>query len=159
GPGSSPVSADEIFYNGQIKPVYTLFNREFSSHVEKVGVTSSKSPTRSSIRLPLRKLLFEDRELPTCSSSEADDLKGIQPESYCVWTPKSIEESPERCKKRNSTESSKRWKFRDLLHRSNGDGDDTFVSLNPSNGNAGKKEINAAEKTTAEKSPADLKVA
>uniref|UniRef100_A0A5B7C0I9 Uncharacterized protein n=1 Tax=Davidia involucrata TaxID=16924 RepID=A0A5B7C0I9_DAVIN len=144
-PDSSPISADEIFYNGQIRPIFPIFYNESS--------VSSKPPTTtpSSIRLPLRKLLIEKRDPPLCSSSEADEFDGIQPGTYCVWTPKAspaAEKSPGRCKKSNSTGSSKWWKFRDLIHRSNSEGKETFVFLTPSTANAKKRD----EKATTEAS-------
>ncbi|RVW53121.1 hypothetical protein CK203_080653 [Vitis vinifera] len=92
---------------------------------------SVKPPTPASIRRPLRKLLIEERGTDSCSSSEADELEGVPPGTYCVWTPKVAESPPARCRKSNSTGSSKRWKFRDFLHRSNSDGKDTFVFLTP----------------------------
>ena len=61
----------------------------------------------ASIRLPLRKLLIEERETASCSSSEADELEGVPSGTYCVWTPKAAESPPGRCRKSNSTGSSK----------------------------------------------------
>uniref|UniRef100_A0A5B7BK69 Uncharacterized protein n=1 Tax=Davidia involucrata TaxID=16924 RepID=A0A5B7BK69_DAVIN len=152
-PDSSPISADEIFYNGQIRPVFPIFNRDLllgDSEYEN-SVSSEPPPPPPSIRRPLRKLFIEDRDPPSCSSSEADDLEGIPQGTYCVWTPKAaVEESPGRCKKSNSTGSSKRWKFRDLLHRSNSDGKDTFVFLTPSNAANAKKRDEKVEKATTE---------
>ncbi|KAK6787725.1 hypothetical protein RDI58_016250 [Solanum bulbocastanum] len=127
----SPISADEIFFNGQIRPI---FNRDLSfndtgyNNSEKVS-TQTKSKSN---RVSLRKLFTEDREIASSSSSsEGDDLEGIAPGTYCVWRPKSVEESPcELRKKSNSTgSSSKRWKLSDFIHRSNSDGKETFVFL------------------------------
>jgi hypothetical protein len=139
-PSLSPISADEIFYNGQIKPIYPLFNRDLllgndAPLNDVVSRDSKTAPTTTRRRQPLRKLMFEEREsTASCSSSEADELDGLPPETFCVWTPKSsAETSPERsCKKSNSTGSSKRWKFRQLLSRSNSEGKDIFVFLTPS---------------------------
>ncbi|KAA8540820.1 hypothetical protein F0562_024783 [Nyssa sinensis] len=141
-PDSSTISADEIFYNGQIRPMFPIFNRDLLlGDSENENSVSSKPPTPSSVRCPLRKLFIEERDSPSCSSSEADELDRIPSGTYCVWTPKATaEQSPGRCKKSNSTGSSKRWKFRDLLHRSNSDGKDTFVFLTPSNATAKKRE-------------------
>ncbi|KAA8542671.1 hypothetical protein F0562_023830 [Nyssa sinensis] len=158
-PDSSPISADEIFYNGQIRPIFPIFKRDLllGSDVENESSVSSKPPTPSSIRIPLRKLLIEEQDPSSCSSSEADELDEIAPGTYCVWTPKAAaEESPGRCKKSNSTGSSKRWKFRDLMHRSNSDGKDTFVFLTPSTANA-KKADEKVEKATAGASKVTVK--
>ncbi|CAL5362031.1 unnamed protein product [Camellia sinensis] len=154
---ADPTSADEIFYNGQIRPVFPIFGRDLLfSDVEncKGEVNSSKPPTPSPIRIPLGKLMSEDRDPPSCSSSEADELDGVPAGTYCVWKPKSdasaVAESPERCKKSSSTGSSKRWKFRDLLYRSNSDGKDTFVFLAPSNANSRKKKNDKASERATE---------
>ncbi|KAJ8536368.1 hypothetical protein K7X08_034769 [Anisodus acutangulus] len=133
-----PVAADEIFYNGQIRPIYPIFNRDLLSNNDDIinGRSHSNSTSEEAsarLRLPLRKLfLEEEREAnSSCSSSEADDLESIPAGTYCVWRPKETEKPDGSCKKSNSTGSSKRWKFRDLLHRSNSDGKDTFVFLTP----------------------------
>ncbi|XP_057804581.1 uncharacterized protein LOC131019961 [Salvia miltiorrhiza] len=152
----SPISADEIFHNGQIRPVYPVFNRDLfleslefprENRKDEKGDGREKAPT---IRLPLRKLFNEERETTmtmtttsSCSSSDADELDGVPTESYCVWRPKEAAEEG-RCKKSSSTGSnSKRWKFRvkDLLNRSHSEGSkDDFVILSPSN--SGRKKQN-----------------
>lgn len=140
-PEFSPISADEIFYNGQIRPI---FNTDLCSHDVQFKNEKVSAPT-ASIRLPLRKLFIAERET---TPSEADDLESIPPGTYCVWRPRAAEDSPTgQCKKSNSTgSSSKRWKLRDFLHRSNSDGKDTFVFLTtPFN----KKREEKAESTTA----------
>ncbi|XP_019257980.1 PREDICTED: uncharacterized protein LOC109236239 isoform X2 [Nicotiana attenuata] len=113
----SPISADEIFYNGQIRPI---FNTDLCSDNVQFKNEKVSAPT-ATIRLPLRKLFIAERETTT---SEADDLESIPPGTYCVWSPRAAEDSPTgQCKKSNSTgSSSKRWKLRDFLHRSNSDG-------------------------------------
>ncbi|KAK4362355.1 hypothetical protein RND71_017596 [Anisodus tanguticus] len=152
----SPVAADEIFYNGQIRPIYPIL---FSNNNDIMNGSSNSNTTSDvedacarpkTIRFPLRKLfLEEEREAnSSCSSSEADDLESIPAGTYCVWRPKETEKPDGSCKKSNSTGSSKRWKFRDLLHRSNSDGKDTFVFLTPL-----KKKENKAEKKTDNNAP------
>lgn len=129
---SSPVSADDIFCNGQIRPMYPLFDRTLLD--EAVSTVVSSSPTTDETaarrrRLPLRKLMFEERETGSCSSSTSEaedaDLDGVAPGTYCVWDPKSSSSSSlgKPCKKSSSAgSSSKRWKLRDLLPRSHSDG-------------------------------------
>lgn len=136
-PDLSPIPADQIFDNGQIRAVYPLFNTDmlFADDVQvDNSISSATSKTSIPVRLPLGKLFIEERERhsASCSSSEEDKLDGVPVGTYCVWRPKAEEESPGGCKKSNSTGSSKRWKFRDLLYRSNSDGKDTFVFLAPS---------------------------
>ncbi|OIW00329.1 hypothetical protein TanjilG_27580 [Lupinus angustifolius] len=119
---SSPVSADDIFSNGHIRPTYPLFDRTLlyddDDDVVSVPETTSLPPRR----LPLRKLMFEEERGDSCSASsdesnEVNELIGVPEGSYCVWTPP--------CKKKSNSMrslSSKRWKLRDLLLRSNSDG-------------------------------------
>ncbi|XP_043725470.1 uncharacterized protein LOC122672027 [Telopea speciosissima] len=154
---SSPISADEIFYNGQIRPVYPVFNRDLL-FADDDSKPLPKKP--SPLRLPLGKLMLEERDNDndndnhpsSSSSSEADELEGIPAGTYCVWNPKSVEASPDRCKKSNSTGSgsSKRWKFRDFLPRSNSDGKDTYVFLSSSKF-VKKRNNDKTEKVTADK--------
>ncbi|KAL8141964.1 hypothetical protein V2J09_014996 [Rumex salicifolius] len=148
---SSPISAGEIFINGQIKPLFPLFNTDLVfgnaewnsnlqidsenqsvSHQPSTEDKSNSSDTSAAIRLPLKKLLLSERETSlaasaSCSEDEADDLEGVNSETYCVWTPPKQEMS----KKSNSTGSSKRWKLRNLVHRSHSDGREKFVFLTP----------------------------
>ncbi|TKY55202.1 hypothetical protein E2542_SST19616 [Spatholobus suberectus] len=109
-PDSSPVSADDIFCNGQIRPIYPLFHL---NSVADADASSIPAETARRRRLPLRKLMFEERETvdPTVVN-DSDELDGVAAGTYCVWTPP--------CKKTSS--SSKRWKLRDLLVRSHSDG-------------------------------------
>nr|GMC48289.1 uncharacterized protein LOC109149171 [Ipomoea batatas] len=98
-------TADQIFYNGQIRPVFPIFNPNYwesatgTSSMCNSSLSSSgdeqqqqkvSTPPQTMIRLPLRKLLLsEDQETPSsCSSSEADELEGIPEGMYCVWRPK-----------------------------------------------------------------------
>ncbi|KAJ4897401.1 hypothetical protein Rs2_24195 [Raphanus sativus] len=133
---SPPVAtADEIFCNGQIRP-----SNPYSGETEKVGGESSPESTVPRRRRPaLRKLMSEERDATSnSSSSEAgDDLTGVPPESYCVWTPKQsrdddlrrLSSSPSHSKlKSNSAGFSKRWKLRSLLYaRSSSEGNDKLV--------------------------------
>lgn len=144
-PDSSPISADEIFYNGQIKPVFPLFDTSLLLD-DGADVVAGSNKSKPPVRLSLRKLFIEERDSPSCSSSEADELDGASPGTYCVWRPKTTpeQESPGRCKKSHSTgNSSKRWKFKNLLHRSLSDGRDTLVFLTPS---GSKKRTEKVEK-------------
>lgn len=148
---TSPTPADEIFYNGQIRPYYPLFNPSLlleGVEIEKKEVNLSDEKSCEKVRqspapaarLSLRKLFIEDREPPL--SSEADRLDGVQPGSYCVWTPRTAVPTAAKeagCKKNNSTGSAKRWRFRDLLHRNNSDGKDSILFLTHSEGKNAKK--------------------
>eukprot|EP00268_Persea_americana_P019057 TRINITY_DN1975_c0_g1_i5.p1 TRINITY_DN1975_c0_g1~~TRINITY_DN1975_c0_g1_i5.p1 ORF type:complete len:309 (+),score=33.55 TRINITY_DN1975_c0_g1_i5:190-1116(+) len=151
-PDAFTISADEIFSNGQIRPIYPIFNRDL---IVEHGDGDKGKNLSPSIRLPLRKILINGRDASpvssspsTSSSPESDSLTGIPNGKYCLWSPKSAPpETPDRCKKSNSTGSSKRWRFRDLLHRSSSDGKDTFVFLSTAAIKRGEKEKEKTEKS------------
>ncbi|KAK4427137.1 hypothetical protein Salat_1482600 [Sesamum alatum] len=160
----SPISADEIFHDGKIRPVYPVFNRGvllggvgFGNENEKEnGVRDSVSSKGPRVRLPLRKLFIEERETTvttsSSSSSEADELDGVAAETYCVWRPKeAAEEEDGRCKNSGSAGStSKRWKLRDLLHRSHSEGSkDSFVTLSHSSSGTKKENEKGGKETPA----------
>ncbi|XP_016443407.1 uncharacterized protein LOC107768776 [Nicotiana tabacum] len=135
-------SVGEFFYDRQIQHVFPVFNRDLllngvSYDVDhKGGVNGETSENaNSSIQVSLKDLFLEDREPPSSSSSEVDELESVPPGTYCVWKPKLSEPSPSRCKKSNSTGSAfKRWSIRDLMRRSNSDGKDSFVFLTQEKG-------------------------
>ncbi|XP_038885805.1 uncharacterized protein LOC120076099 [Benincasa hispida] len=120
--GSSPISADDAFYNGQIRPVYPLFNRDL------LFVDEENSET---FRPPLRKVFVEKRDTLAPVSESELEVEGVIEGTYCEWSPATAELG----KKSNSTGFSKLWRFRDFMtmHRSSSDGKDAFVFLsNPS---------------------------
>lgn len=127
-PDVFPISADDVFSNGQIRPVFPTFNRDIVVEESNGGKTDNPS---HSIRVPLRNLLIEGGSTTPAPSSERDAVERIPSGSYCIWKPKSspAPETPDRCRKSNSTGSSKRWRIRDLLHRSSSDGKETLVFL------------------------------
>ncbi|XP_050375324.1 uncharacterized protein LOC126792870 [Argentina anserina] len=155
-PDGSPISADDVFQDGQIRPVYPIFNRDLL-FTDAYDGNSSKHvySSSSSLRPPLKKLFFEDRDAPSSSASESDELEALPEGSYCEWSKNAKEVSPElKNNKSNSTGFSKLWRIRDLVPRSNSDGKDAFVFLNPNsaslkqNKDAGKaaKSVKAVEK-------------
>ncbi|KAL5552884.1 hypothetical protein UlMin_040285 [Ulmus minor] len=129
-PDGSPISADDVFQNGRIRPVFPIFNRDLLFADAYDGDTS-RDGEASSLRPPLRKLFVQERDPSSSSSSESDELEAIPEGTYCEWAGKAADASPELGKKSNSTGFSKLWRFRDLVHRSNSDGKDAFVFLNP----------------------------
>ncbi|GAB2214262.1 hypothetical protein Droror1_Dr00018603 [Drosera rotundifolia] len=124
----SPIAADDIFEDGQIRPLFHFVLHDSSDHHE---TTSSSSP--------IRKVFIErtDRSEETAAEGPA-----------CAWLDKSnvnVEETssaPEICKKSNSTGFSKMFRFRDMLLRSYSDGRDAFVFL------ANHKRVDKHETTT-----------
>ncbi|XP_057528766.1 rRNA biogenesis protein RRP36-like [Amaranthus tricolor] len=103
---SSPVSAEEVFKDGQIRAVapYSAENAEEGE--------SSRGP-------PVKKLFV-------VSSPENDD---VAEGPYCTWK----SPVPEMSRKSNSTGFSKLWRVKELLARSNSDGKDSFVFLTGKN--------------------------
>ncbi|XP_062027108.1 uncharacterized protein LOC133743255 [Rosa rugosa] len=172
---TSPIAAEEVFYNGQIRPVYPVFDQslllqndddlESSDSTHAVNKDSERPSTVTKPRRqPLRMLMIEEeREAASCSSSEADDLENLPPGTYCVWAPpkasgKGGGRSGGGCDKSSSTGSSKRWKFRDLLSRSSSDGaKDTLVFFAPTTKTAEKEGSNVvvARKGKSSKAVAD----
>ena len=124
-PEGSPISADDVFQNGQIRPVFPLFNQDLLFALENGSVLKSEDGDVP-LRPPLRKLFVEDSSDTT--SSSLSEPAG----PYCDWMRggRTVEEtSPGTCKKSNSTGFCKLWRFRDLMLRSNSDGRDAFVFL------------------------------
>ncbi|XP_075519548.1 uncharacterized protein LOC142553285 [Primulina tabacum] len=127
-----PISADEIFHNGMIRPVYPIFNPNTKYHgsVDESRMNSGLLKAGVKTGTPLRKLFTEERETSTissCSSSEADELDGVSAEMYCVWQPKPSVEG--RLKKSSSTG----WKFKGFplkSHSVGSNGSFAIASLN-----------------------------
>lgn len=118
------ISAEEAFDNGQIKPVFPLFNRDLLIEAEE-GIDLENLKLND--RIPNVKKVFLE-------APNHDDDEAVGP--YCEWSKKAVEvaaSAPEGCKKSNSTGFSKIWRFKDLMHRCNSDGRDAFVFLNNNN--------------------------
>ncbi|URE20717.1 hypothetical protein MUK42_03401 [Musa troglodytarum] len=113
--GDQPSPADEIISDGRIRTLCPVSDNGL--------VLADGSPDREKIR----RLPVEEPQrrfsLDSTSSSEADEIEKIPPETYCVWT-------PGRCKKSSSMGSLLRWRIRDLMgRRSHSDGKEKFVFL------------------------------
>ncbi|KAF8046023.1 hypothetical protein N665_4114s0003, partial [Sinapis alba] len=122
----SPITAEEAFEDGQIRPVFPLFNRDLLFHADQNDTVSATDDSES-VRPRLRKVFVEDRD----GDGEGKKAEEGSLGTYCSWSGGTVEEaSPETCRKSNSTGFSKLWRFRDLVLRSNSDGRDAFVFLN-----------------------------
>ncbi|CAA0833708.1 Protein of unknown function (DUF1645 [Striga hermonthica] len=110
GANTSPIAAEDIFIDGQIRPVYPLFNRDLFFSGENL---LDSLPTRP----PVKKVFVETSEYGGHESPSSPDRKAV-------------EVLPDVCRKSNSTGFSKIWRFKDFLGRSNSDGRDAFVFLN-----------------------------
>ncbi|KAK4272105.1 hypothetical protein QN277_020703 [Acacia crassicarpa] len=160
-------AADGVFLDGYVGPVFPVFNRDLSSTLYGSDGGDGCGRERDSrsdeedvmaLQFPMRNLMIhDDSDPPSSSSSDGEDLKGIPPGSYCVWTPNSPKASPCRPKKSNSTgSSSKRWKLLDLLLRSNSDGKylSVFVTPTCSGPNYEKKKDARGENSKVKKASA-----
>ncbi|KAE8023460.1 hypothetical protein FH972_009151 [Carpinus fangiana] len=132
-PDGSPISADDAFADGQIRPIFPLFNGDFLLADAYDGESKPKEGSSSTPWPPLRKFFVKERDpTPSSSTSESDEREeGAPAGPFCEWSGKA-----ELSKKSNSTGFSKIWRFRDLVRRSNSDGHDAFVFLNHSSANA-----------------------
>ncbi|CAI9756280.1 unnamed protein product [Fraxinus pennsylvanica] len=121
----SQITAEDAFANGQIKPVFPLFNRELFFSDEDVNILRENLPMRPQVK----KVFVERIDGVASASSVNEDIAG----PYCeLTTRKVVDASPEVCKKSNSTGFSKIWRLKDFTARCNSDGRDAFVFLNNS---------------------------
>ncbi|XP_073131094.1 uncharacterized protein [Henckelia pumila] len=129
---SSPIAAEDAFFDGKIRPVFPLFNRDlFFSGDEPGSLQLEDLPSKP----PVKKVFVETNDSREVTSSAAGNDEILGP--CCEWANrKAVEVSPETCKKSNSTGFSKLWRFKELMGRSNSDGRDTFVFLNNGGGGA-----------------------
>lgn len=109
-PSESLISADDIFQNGQIRPIFPLFNRDGGP------------------------LFIDDDKAAAAAGGGAFMFveEGNKAEGpCCVWTggSKALPDQ-QTCRKSNSTGFSKLRRFREFVLRSNSDGKDAFVFLN-----------------------------
>ncbi|KAF7036869.1 hypothetical protein CFC21_047391 [Triticum aestivum] len=131
-PATGGATADELFADGRIRPFYPVFGRVF----DDAHVPSAPG------RRPLGRLFLEEARNSsvgsTSSSSssaatDAGDLDGASPDTYCVWTPgASAASSPARSpRKSGSTGSLSRWRRVSelVVGRSRSDGRDKFRFL------------------------------
>ncbi|KAE9587399.1 hypothetical protein Lal_00004614 [Lupinus albus] len=123
-PNTSPVSADDIFSNGQIKPVFPIFGRTLNDTVSPINNTNQheQGDEKKRRRIPLRKLMLEEQETSSFSSStdESVDLEDVTEGNYCVWTPQSVGVKDRKKKISSTGFVSKRWKLRNLVLGSEG---------------------------------------
>lgn len=104
-------SADDVFSNGQISPIFPFFDQSL--------ISSDYSAVEEdlSLRSPVKKVLVETPA-------------GM----YRELAAKSAGASPDTCEKSNSTGFSTMWRSREMEQRSNSDGRDAFVFLRESEG-------------------------
>ncbi|XP_047326440.1 uncharacterized protein LOC124930123 [Impatiens glandulifera] len=110
---SSPVSAEDIFHNGQIRPLFPISKQDLYFSVDEVKPDCKKSSVR---RIPLGQLFSEDRDPPPSSSPEKEneDFKAVSMDRTS-----------------SSSRNEKRWRFRNILQRSNSEAKESFVVVSP----------------------------
>ncbi|XP_074323977.1 uncharacterized protein LOC141660895 [Apium graveolens] len=132
GGDSSPISADEVFEHGKIRPVYPLFN---------LNLLCSHDDLSLPVRPPVDNVFIES------PARKSDEIDRIATGPYYAWT-----KSPEMSKKSNSTGFSKLWRFKEYMQRSNSDGRDAYVFFNHENKSSGSSEKKlSAGKSSSEK--------
>ncbi|MED6191774.1 hypothetical protein PIB30_003577 [Stylosanthes scabra] len=142
-----PKEDNVVSFDRYNSPVFPVFNQDLAGTPQKCNGDGKggRNSGAEEIRFSMKELLITEeaenrrrsRDPPSSSSSEVDDdLEGIPPGTYCVWTPNPVQASPNRCKKSNSTGSSrsplKRWKILEFLRRSKSDGKKSLDLLTPS---------------------------
>lgn len=106
--------ADNIFANGQIRPVYPVFDR-------------SLIPSEA-LNLDLMNISTDDDRM-----EKAEKESTPAPGSYCVWSPKLDAPPLDRKSRSTGGSSSKRWRLSDfVVGRSKSDGKHKFFWLVPS---------------------------
>lgn len=164
---------EQMVLDYPISHVFPIFNHDLMEikSTDRTEVSELNRGDAPIVRISLEKLIIDDRkhereldrDPPSSSSSEADELDGIPPGTYCVWTPKPVQTTERgKCKKSKSTgsgsgsgsSSSRRWRLRDLLPRSNSEGRrNLFVFLTPFS----KSESTRNKETKTEKLGEDAK--
>ncbi|CAL0313175.1 unnamed protein product [Lupinus luteus] len=147
-PEGTLIFADEIFDNGQILPIFPIFDQS--------SLYDTQNKETLSLRPPLKKLLVEQRNnLPSNLDRKPEEPLNKWSKEMTILE---VDTSHERCKKSSSTGFSKQLRIRkDMNLRSNSEGDDTFILMNPSSSTPqkqvkhnGVKEKNVTKKKTKE---------
>lgn len=168
-------AGDVVVDDGLIGPVFPIFNRDLLAEKSQRRINETCDPEEAeghdvlSFRVPLKQLFVEERDqtsstFSTSSEEEVEDgLYGVPPETYCIWTPNSsnnssAKASPSKCKKSSSTgtgpaSASKRWRLTSFLRRCNSEGKESLVFLTPK-----KEEITRGEKAELNDSKLEKKV-
>ncbi|GAB2280464.1 hypothetical protein Dimus_015093 [Dionaea muscipula] len=166
GETNSPISADDIFQNGQIRPLFQfVVQDDESEHGNDCGCDCGPV---GDVRSPIMKVFIERSDLPATPTRQppvigAEDGERVVADGpYRAWSEKEDADHPSRsappsspdvCKKSNSTGFSRLFRFRDMLLRSYSDGKDAFVFLG-SHKREDKHETTTVPSTQREKVPA-----
>ncbi|XP_039017938.1 uncharacterized protein LOC120149111 isoform X2 [Hibiscus syriacus] len=142
-PDGSPISADDLFQDGQIRHIFPLFNQGLL-FADEDGTVLKTEEGDAALPPQVRKIFVED-------SADATSSEPAGP--FREWRgAKTVEEaSPDTCRKSNSTGFSKLWRFRDLKLRCNSGGKTAFVFLShppPSSSSSSSSSVKTEKKTT-----------
>ncbi|KAI4328257.1 hypothetical protein L6164_020627 [Bauhinia variegata] len=134
----SPSFAEDVFYNGQIRPMFPIFD---PNHSFAKGYGSSLHGCSSPVPPSLKKLSIQQPDISSHSKSSVSESAKLDriPEGSELERSMNamVETSLERCKRSNSNGFSKLWRFRNTFRRSKGNGKDALVIRNPSTGSSG----------------------
>ncbi|CAI8587594.1 unnamed protein product [Vicia faba] len=140
-PNGSPISADDVFDKGQIRPIFPIFGQDLHFTDDYDSESGNRSPVRK---------IFLESPSSSGKATSSSTSAAVEEGTYCEWNPKVA-------KKSNSTGSSKLWKLRDPKLRSNSDGKDAFVFLNPAKvekASSGEKNVVVRKVKVAKGKPA-----
>ncbi|KAH7840485.1 hypothetical protein Vadar_017562 [Vaccinium darrowii] len=141
--GNLETTPGEISHDGcEFRQIFPVFNRDIVLFGDDRDRGDDDAKT---ILLPLKELFdVEERNPPSSSSSEVDELDRIPKGTYCVWWPKKAEElaSPSWCKEQFDWIGVQAVEITRFVtaRRSNSDGKDSFAFLTPKN-NKDMKEV------------------
>lgn len=129
GDKDSPIYADKVFEDGQIRPVFPLFDQNLLLGGEYEVEEIDRLPVHPTVD----KIFIESpRGHPSSTASEHEENDDAATGPFCVWSKESATGTAELSKKSNSTGFSKLWRIREKVGRSNSDGRDAFVFLKSS---------------------------
>ncbi|KAK9060253.1 hypothetical protein SSX86_020957 [Deinandra increscens subsp. villosa] len=122
---------DKLFEDGQIRPVFPLFDQNLLLD----GEYDIEEIDHLPILPPVDKIFIESpRGFPSSTAPEHEQNGDTATGPYCAWSKETATATAtaELSKKSNSTGFSKLWRLREKVDRSNSDGRDAFVFLKSS---------------------------
>ncbi|KAE9590430.1 hypothetical protein Lalb_Chr21g0319491 [Lupinus albus] len=118
---------EEYCVNYLICPSFSIYSSDKLDNIVHQLKTDHHNDTFEFLTFPHQIFFHPNTDADDSIQITNSKLDAIPADTYCVWTPKSLQ--PNRCKKSNSTpstsSSSKIWKLLDLLRRTKS----TFNSL------------------------------
>ncbi|KAL7588874.1 hypothetical protein Lser_V15G41191 [Lactuca serriola] len=151
GDDDLPIYADGVLEDGQIRPVFPLFDQKLLLG----GEYDLEEIDRLPINPPVDNVFIESpHRSPSSTASGHEENEDSATGPYCVWSKDSATgTTAELSKKSNSTGFSKLWRLREKVGRSNSDGRDAFVFLKSSD----RTTTSTSTSTTATSSSSSVK--